>query len=112
MGLNKPITLGDYLGGIDPQEAAGMAQQMALGPNDPRLNEQVGIDNQIEAMDVDIIIEEVPDQVTLQGEMFQALANYAQSGVIPPEVLIEADPTLPTKQKEKYLMLPQLLNNR
>jgi hypothetical protein len=43
--------------------------------------------------------------VTLQGEMFQALANYAAAGTIPPEVLIEADPTLPTKQKEKLLKM-------
>jgi hypothetical protein len=105
VGFNTPITLGDHLGGIPPEEAAAMAQELELGPNDPRLNQQVRVDNQIEEMDVDIIIEEVPDMVTLQGEMFQALANYAAAGTIPPEVLIEADPTLPTKQKEKLLKM-------
>lgn len=107
VGLNKPITLADYLSGIEPQEAAAIMQQMQIGPNDPRLQEQIGLQNEVEAMDVDIIIEEVPDQVTLQGEMFQALTNYAAAGTIPPEVLIEADPVLPTKQKEKLLKMLQ-----
>lgn len=105
VGFNRPITLADHLSNIPPEEAAAMAQALALGPNDPRLQQQVGIDNEVEQMDVDIIIEEVPDQVTLQGEMFTALANYAKSGVIPPEVLIEADPTLPTKKKEQLLKI-------
>ena len=105
VGFNRPITLADHLGSVPPEEAAAMAQELALGPNDPRLQQQVAVDNQIEAMDVDIIIEEVPDQVSLAGEMFQALANYAAAGTIPPEVLIEADPTLPTKQKEKLLKM-------
>ena len=105
VGLNRPMTLGDYLSKLDENEAAAMMQEMQLGPNDPLLNEQVGIENEVSKIDVDIIIEEVPDQVTLQGEMFQALSNYAAAGTIPPEVLIEADPILPVKQKEKLLKM-------
>lgn len=107
VGLNTPITLADYLSGLAQGEAAAMMQQMQIGPNDPRLQEQVGVNNDVERMDVDIIIEEVPDQVSLQGEMFQALSNYAAAGTIPPEVLIEADPVMPTKQKEKLLKMLQ-----
>lgn len=65
-----------------------------------QINRVVGIDpfsmqpvmeNTPAQMDVDITISEAPDNVTLQQEQFEQLANMAQSGVpIPPEMLIEA----------------------
>jgi hypothetical protein len=41
--------------------------------NDPRLNEVVEVKNEVTRMDVDIIIEEVPDTITVQQEQFEAL---------------------------------------
>ena len=42
-------------------------------------------------MDVDIIIEDVPDHVTLEQEQFEQLAQMASNGIpIPPELLIRA----------------------
>lgn len=105
VGLNQPITLQQALGEMPEEQAAGAARQLMLQPGDPRLNEVVGIRNNVQALDVDIILEEVPDQVTLQGEVFEALLKYGP--MIPPAVLIEADPTLPTKKKEKLLELMQ-----
>lgn len=42
-------------------------------------------------MDVDILIEDAPDHVTLQQEQFEQLTTMAQNGIpIPPEMIIEA----------------------
>ena len=42
-------------------------------------------------LDVDIILEEVPDTITMQQEQFDALVGLANAGVVfPPEVYIEA----------------------
>lgn len=47
--------------------------------------------NQPAMMDVDIIIEDVPDNVTLQQEQFEQLAQMAANNIpIPPELLIKA----------------------
>jgi len=47
--------------------------------------------NPVAQMDVDIIIDEAPDVVTLRQEEFEQLSTLAQQGIpIPPEMLIEA----------------------
>lgn len=105
VGLNKQVTLGDKLGQMAPEMAAAYAQQMGLMPNDPRLGQVVGMENPVEEMDVDILLEEVPDVVTLEAETFQAVANIAQSmpGSVPPDVLIELTPGLKRDVKDKLL---------
>lgn len=105
VGLNQPITLMEALGEMPEAEAAQVALQYGLSPNDPRLSQSVGIRNNVAEIDVDIILEEVPDRVTLEGEAFEALLKYGPQ--IPPAVLIEADPTLPQKKKEKLLEMMQ-----
>jgi hypothetical protein len=91
VGLNQPVTLADALSRLDPQEAAQMAQQMQLQPNDPRLQQVVDTENDIGGLDVDITIEEGPDVANIQAEQFQMLTQLAQSGIpLPPAVLIEA----------------------
>ena len=105
VGINQQITLEQKLGEIDPEQAQQIAMQLMLRPGDPRLQQVVEVRNNVQEIDVDIILEEVPDQVTLQGEVFQALLKYGPT--IPPAVLIEADPTLPSKKKEKLLELMQ-----
>jgi len=106
VGLNRPITMEEALSQMDPQEAQATAQQLGLFQGDPRLQQIVGVDNSVEELDVDIMIEEVPDRVSLEGEIFEALMKYGP--VLPAEVLIEADPVLPSKKKEKLLeMLAQ-----
>ena len=103
IGLNRPILFGEVLGQQPPEVAAMVAQQLLLVPNDPRLSEVVGIENDVKKLGIDIILEEVPDRITLAGETFEALAKYGP--VLPPQVLIEADPTLPSKKKQKLLEL-------
>jgi hypothetical protein len=59
--------------------------------------------NVLSDMDVDIIIDEAPDTVTLQQEQFQTLAELAKSGIqIPPQALIEAS-SLSSTTKRKVM---------
>lgn len=56
--------------------------------------------NHIAKMDVDIVLEDVPDTATLQQEQFNEFMAFAQAnpGAIPPELLIELS-AIPEKQK-------------
>lgn len=107
VGLNQPVTLQEALSERPEQEVIAIARRLQLVPGDPRLGMIVGVKNNVSGMNVDIIIEEVPDRVTLQGETFEALLKYAQAQAIPPQVLIEADPNLPASKKEKLLEMLQ-----
>jgi len=63
------------------------------------------VENAIAKMDVDIMIDEAPDHVTLQAEQFEQLSAMAQAGIpIPPEVLIEASSL---RDKPKLLQMMQ-----
>jgi hypothetical protein len=97
VGLNRPVTLEDELArelGAIPPELAG----------DPRLGTVVRVENQLAELDVDIVIGDAPDTVTLRQEQFAVLADLARSGVpIPPEALIEAS-GLPDKDRLLSLM--------
>ena len=68
VGLNKPITVADKL----KEEMGGIPPQLQ---NDPRLNMVVEIKNHVAEIDVDIILEESPDTVNIQGEQFQQIAQ-------------------------------------
>lgn len=59
-------------------------------------------------MDVDIIIEDAPDMVTLQGEQFQQLIDLAGAGIqFPPEIYLRAAPNLRNKDQLIELMNQQ-----
>jgi len=81
-GLNRPVTLGEVL------ESRGELFDV----NDPRVNEVVGIENSTAELDVDIILEAVPDTVNIQAEQFELLANMysAKPDVVPFEMIIES----------------------
>lgn len=60
---------------------------------------QVGVANNVAEMEVDIIIDSVPDTANVQQEQFQALVDLARAGYpVPPEVLFEAA-ALPKKRE-------------
>lgn len=105
VGLNRMVTLEEQLGRLPPEQAQQIALGMGLYPGDPRLQQPVGVDNRVEEIDVDILIEEVPDQITLQGETFEQIVNIAnvERGVVPPDVLVEAAPGLRRDIKDKLL---------
>jgi hypothetical protein len=49
------------------------------------------MENAVAEMDVDILIEDAPDYVTLREEQFQQLSQMADRGIpVPPEMIIEA----------------------
>ncbi len=104
VGVNTPITLADKLREYPEEVIASYARQNGLGPDDPRLSQVVEVQNPVEQIEVDIIMEEVPDMVTLEAETFEQLVNIdsARGGALPLEMLIEASP-LNSKMKAKIL---------
>jgi hypothetical protein len=92
VGINRPITLQDKLAEMPVQQRAMAMQQMQLQPGDPRLQQVIGIQNDITDLDVDITIQEGQDIPALQAETFQTLVQLAslQPGLIPGDVLIAA----------------------
>ena len=104
VGLNRPVTLAEELSQMPREQVQQYAMQNRLVPNDPRLQQVVRVENQIERLDVDLIMEEVPDTITLEAETFEQLVNIdaARGGVLPIEMLIEASP-LRSKVKTKIL---------
>jgi hypothetical protein len=105
VGLNRPVTLAEQIGALAPEMQGAAIQRLGLVPGDPRLQMPVGMENPVEEIDVDIMLEEVPDAVTLEAETFQAIASVAQAmpGSVPPEVLIEMTPGLKRDVKDRLL---------
>jgi hypothetical protein len=96
VGLNKPMTRGELAlqtaqeQGADPQALAQLQQQIAM---DPMSKEVVHTQNDIVEMDVDLVLDDVPDAITSQIEDFQTLGEMVKSGFpIPPMAVIEASP--------------------
>jgi hypothetical protein len=107
VGLNLPVTLADELGQMQPAEAQQMAQQLQLQPGDPRLQQVVRIQNDIDSCDVEISVEEGPDTPTLQIEQWQAFVQLPPQILqqFPPEFFIEANPAI--RDKDKLVKLLQ-----
>lgn len=109
VGLNRPVTLADDLREMPEQDAIGVARQIGLRPDDPRLSVPYRVANNVAELDVDIIMEEAPDQVTLQAEEFQALmglgpALIQSNGAYAPlvsELLIETAPNLRAETRDR-----------
>lgn len=113
VAINQRVTQGDQAAeqfkqdpefqGLPPPEKERVIQNMA---QDPAMQAPaVGPDgkpvmkNAVSELDVDIIIDESPDAITIQAEEFQKLAELAKSGIpIPPDALIEASQIRNKKQ--------------
>lgn len=104
VAINRPKTYGDMIGELEPPQRAQVMQRMGLVPNDPRLGMVADVENPIDRLDVDIVLEEVPDFATLQAEQFAELVGLAQAGVVfPPDVYIEA-----SQLRNKDMLLEKL----
>lgn len=92
VGLNRPITMREVF------EQRGTPYDV----NDPRINEVVGTDMPVADLDVDIVLEAVPDMVNLQAEQFELLAGMFQANpnAIPFDMVIEASSI---RNKERIL---------
>jgi hypothetical protein len=64
--------------------------------------------NAVGSLDVNIILDEGPDIISMMEEMSDKLSKYPP-GTFPPQVLIEMDPNLPRSEKDRVLkmMTPQ-----
>lgn len=103
VGLNQPVTLADRLGQVPPEQAQAFMAQNGLFAGHPGLQQVIEVENAVEEMDVDILIEEAPDQVTLESETFEQIVNISTAvpGSVPPDVLIELAPGLRREVKDK-----------
>lgn len=84
--MNKPVTMREMMEerGIPMPPPTDIVAQY-------RMQQVVGYKNHVKQIDVDIILDESSDTVTLAQEQFEQLAQMAGAGVpIPPDVLIEA----------------------
>jgi len=94
VGFNRPMTVADQLEEMAEPERAQAMQQMRLMPGDPRLGIVTKVQNPTAEMDVDIIIEDAPDTITLQSEQFGELMKVVPTlASLPPqymEVVLQA----------------------
>lgn len=82
VGLNRPITLGEKM----QQEGQQIPPEMM---NDPRLQEVVGKAGDVATLDVDIILDEMPDMVSQQQEQFETLVDLAgKAANMPPPMFL------------------------
>lgn len=95
VGLNQPVTMGEQLieqakaQGAPPDQLQMMVQQLS---QDPQAQQPAGMKNDVRQMDVDIILEDVPDVVNLQSEQFELLSQMYQANpqVVPFKAVIQA----------------------
>jgi hypothetical protein len=116
VGLNQPVLQGDLLAEqlksdpSPPEEKQALLQQIAQDPSmqQPVIeNGKPKLKNNVAEMDVDIIIDEAPDTITVQSEEFVQLVELAKSGAvqIPPKALITASQL---RSQTKKLILDQM----
>lgn len=110
VGLNKPTTKGEVVlqkaqeQNIPPEQLQQLQQQIA---SNPAMKEIDHTHNDVVEMDVDIVLDDVPDAITSQIEDFQTLGEMVKSGFpIPPLAVIEASP-LTNKSKILKMMKEQ-----
>lgn len=108
VGLNQPKTFGELLqeaAEAGSQEAAE-ALQFGIENQDPRLNEVVEIENAVAELDVDIIITEAPDFLTIRQEQFAALTELAKAygpEKVPFEVMLKLS-EIPGREEVEELL--------
>lgn len=88
VGLNVERTVGDMLRMMPREEAQSAANDLGImGSDDPLLNAFAGVENSVPRMEMDIEIEEAPDQISLDWEQFQAITGLAPA-------LMQSNPAL------------------
>ena len=72
-------------------------QQVAPDPETGMMMIRPVVENEVAKVNIDIIIQEAPDYVSIQQEQFEQMVQLAKNGIqLPPEMLIEAS-SLPNK---------------
>lgn len=94
VGLNRMLTMGELAmkqaqeQGMPPEELQKFALIVQQDPQSKQPSDQKA--NDVATMDMDIIIDEGPDTITVQQEQFEEIVKLAQAGIpFAPEDLIE-----------------------
>lgn len=91
VGLNQPVTMADQL--IEEQRQQGIEIPPELEQrlrSDPVAQQVVAKRNDLSAITVDIVLDDVPDTVVMQQEQFETLAQIAPHAANMPPQLFEA----------------------
>lgn len=114
VGFNRPVTMLEDLqaklseSGAQPEEIQQFIAQVQQDPfRGPMLQQVVRTENVLAQMDMDIILEEVPDVANVQEEQFQALVQLAPAVTFPPEIYLEASSLRNKKQLIEKIKAPE-----
>lgn len=90
VGLNHPVTLGEEVQKAQQEGRPIPPQMQLMAQMNP--GAVVRVENPVGSLDVDILVEDGPDTITVQAEQFQALVELkkADPAAIPTEMVIEA----------------------
>jgi hypothetical protein len=111
VGLNRNKTVRDQV----IEQMGSVPQEILQNPKMAAKLDQEVLDedgkpipmNKVASLDVDIFLEEVPDVLTLQQEIFEMLVELASARPeIPFELIIESSP-LPARTKARLLQKPE-----
>src|SRR5690606_11148416 len=81
VGLNRQLTERDRIAselGIEPDQVERALAQMGAVALPGALDQPAGIENEVSKIDVDIILREAPDTISIQQEQFAEIVNLAQ----------------------------------
>jgi hypothetical protein len=107
VGLNiqKPV--------METRQDPYTGQTMEVPVIDPWSGQpKVDVENEVAKLDLDIIITDAPDVISLQGENYQAFIELMKSGLPPPllKIAIEMNPSLTGKVKKQLTEMVEQLS--
>jgi hypothetical protein len=121
VGLNQPMWQDSMTGEVRPEhewkaahDAYEAAQAQSPDPLPPPFTELVPalnpdgspmLQNDVARLDMDILVSDAPDTITLDGETWQAFTELLKQNLPPPalKLAIEMHPALPAKRKKQLM---------
>ena len=111
VGFNRPVTAGEQFvkelerQGIPEEEIQAELQAIASTPEgEAELNHVVGVENVPAEMDMDVILEEIPDIANVQQEQFNELAKVISTGLQPGDPRLKLLITASNLRNKKQLI--------
>ncbi len=117
VGLNEPLWTNPLNGETAPESAWRSLHDQGeqLPPLEPAVNDngEPKLNNNVAELDMDILVSDAPDAITLDSENFQALMDLMGSGLPPPmlRLAIEMHPGLAAKRKKQLTDLLEELTS-
>lgn len=114
VGFNRPVTMREEIQtklterGAKPEEIEQFIAQVQQDPmRGSQIDQPMRLENVLADMDMDIILEEVPDVANVAEEQFQALVQLAPAVTFPPEIYLEASSLRNKKQLIEKIKAPE-----